>query len=207
MSDDRDDFDSDDIDAAELFRQQMAGVTPHKHKPKVSLKTAPGLDDGKAVRRAAAQQELAEERNHLVDSEVELLEPHCPLEYKGDGVQNGVYRKLKQGKYPQEARLDLHNMTVEHARHEVFEFIQQCWQYQLRVVTIVHGKGLNSKSNQALLKSYCNRWLRDLPSVQAFCSAQPRHGGAGAVYVQLKKSEQAKQENRDSLTRGRSQLD
>ena len=45
--------------------------------------------------------------------------------------------------------------------------------------------------------------LPDLDEVQAFASAQPQHGGLGAVYVLLGKSEKKKQENRDRLSRGR----
>lgn len=42
-----------------------------------------------------------------------------------------------------------------------------------------------------------------MDEVQAFCSAQPHHGGMGAVYVLLGKSERKKQENRDRISRGR----
>ena len=34
------------------------------------------------------------------------------LEYKKDGVQDGVFRKLRLGKYPITAKLDLHRRTL-----------------------------------------------------------------------------------------------
>jgi hypothetical protein len=43
--------------------------------------------------------------------------------------------------------------------------------------------------------------------VQAFHSAQPQHGGTGAVYVLLRKSEEKKQENRERFLRGRVPVD
>ncbi|WP_204264868.1 Smr/MutS family protein, partial [Escherichia coli] len=46
-----------------------------------------------------------------------------------------------------------------------------------------------------IIRSYLARWLPELPEVQAFCAALPHHGGSGACYVALRKSEQAKQEN------------
>jgi hypothetical protein len=43
--------------------------------------------------------------------------------------------------------------------------------------------------------------------VQAFHSAQPRHGGTGAVYVLLRKSERQKQLNRERFLKGRLPFD
>jgi len=45
--------------------------------------------------------------------------------------------------------------------------------------------------------------VRDL--VQAFHSAQPLHGGTGAVYVLLRKSAEKKRENRLNYMKGRIQ--
>jgi len=42
-----------------------------------------------------------------------------------------------------------------------------------------------------------------MEEIQAYCSAQPQHGGAGAVYIMLRKSETKKQENRDRFSRSR----
>ena len=156
-----------------------------------------------AARRAAATAQ-SNARNFLSTSEIELLDPYYVLEFKREGVQNGVFRRLKQGKYAIEARLDLHKMTVEQARLQVFEFIREAMKADLRTIMIVHGRGHHSESTGAVLKSYVNRWLPEMEEVQGFCSAQPQHGGAGAVYIMLRKSEKKKQENRDRLARGRS---
>ena len=118
-------------------------------------------------------------------------------------MQHGVFKKLKQGRYPSEARLDLHRLVVEKAREEVFSFIKESVKYDLRSLIIIHGKGNHTNSGSALLKSYVNKWLPEMDEVQAFCSAQPQHGGMGAVYVLLGKSESKKQQNRDKISRGR----
>jgi DNA-nicking Smr family endonuclease len=132
-----------------------------------------------------------------------MLDPYYPLEFKRAGVQNGVFRKLKQGKYPMDARLDLHRMTVERAREEVFGFIREALAYDLRNVMIVCGRGTHNNSPEAILKSYVNKWLPEFEEVLAFCSAVPQHGGTGAVYIMLKKSERRSQENRVQFNRGR----
>ena len=105
------------------------------------------------------------------------------LAFKRPGVQNGVFRKLKQGRYEAESRLDLHRMTAEIARREIFEFIEESHQLGLRSVLVIHGKGESKaeKERSSILKGCVDRWLRELEIVQAFHSAQPRHGGTGAV--------------------------
>jgi len=124
------------------------------------------------------------------------------LEYKANGVQEGVYRKLRLGKYSSEAVLDLHRKTLQQARQEVFEFIRDGYRVGLRTVMILHGKGERSNP-PALLKSYVNKWLPSLPEVMAFHSAQKKDGGAGAMYILLKKNEQHKQQNREHFMRTR----
>lgn len=192
------------MDDEDLFKQEMAGVKPLKQTGKVKLDKNKTPDSVLKARRESAQAKVEGDANHLSDAQVELLDPYYFIEFKRPGVQNGVYRKLKQGKYQQDARLDLHGMTVEQARKEVYDFIKQSHQYDLRTVIIIHGKGQRNKAAQAKLKSYVNRWLPDLAEVQAFCSAQPQHGGVGAAYVLLAKSEKKKQENRDRISKGRS---
>lgn len=190
-------------DDNELFLQEMGDVKPIAVEKKVKLKKEALSRDKLQARRDAATQVLEKDGNHLSSDYVELLDPYYPLEFKRPGVQHGVFKKLKQGKYRSEGRLDLHRMTVEVARKEVFDFIKESMRYDLRSLLIIPGKGLNSQSNAVTLKSYINRWLPDMEEVQAFCSAQPQHGGLGAVYILLGKSEKKKQENRDRLSRGR----
>ena len=70
---------------------------------------------------------------------------------------------------------------------------------------IIHGKGQTSAEQDrcSILKGCTDHWLRELDIVQAFNSAQPQHGGTGAVYVLLRKSEEKKRENREKFSKGR----
>jgi DNA-nicking Smr family endonuclease len=186
-----------------LFAEQMLGVKPLVIERRVALKKDEVDALSVAARREAATARHAP-RNFLSTSEPEILDPYHLLEFRRDGVQVGVFRRLKQGKYLLEARLDLHKMTVEQARSQVFEFIREAYKLDLRTVMIVHGRGHHNGAKGGVLKSYVNRWLPEMDEVQGFCSAQVQHGGAGAVYILLRKSERKKQENRDRFSRGRS---
>jgi DNA-nicking Smr family endonuclease len=201
---------SDEID---LFMQEMQGVVPLKHNDKADVSKS-NADDTAAIdeRRRLATEEKIADPNFLSEDYIEMLDAFHILDFKRDGVQNGVYRKLKLGKYPIEHRIDLHRMSVKRAREVVFDFIHLCQENDQRSLLLVHGKGLSQKlqeaqapspDDKAVLKSYVNKWLREIPAVMAFHSAQQSHGGAGAVYVLLRKSERKKEENRRRFIAGR----
>jgi len=190
----------------DLFAEEMAGVKPLGRDARVRLVKERLSEDQQRGRRRAAE---GEEKviNPLVDEGIMPLEAWFVLEFKRPGIQNGVYRKLRLGHYQVDARLDLHRMVVKQAREEVFSFIDEAGRLGLRTLLIVHGKG-QSKSHgdqTAVLKGYVNEWLQHLDPVQAFHSAQPQHGGTGAVYVLLKKSAEQKRENRLQYLKGRVQ--
>jgi DNA-nicking Smr family endonuclease len=133
--------------------------------------------------------------NFLTTGFLDIVPLATPLEFKREGLQNGVLDKLRTGKYPQQANLTLLRQPVEQSRQMLFAFILQARKEGLRNVLIVHGKGKADNSHANVIRSYLARWLTEFEDVQAFCSALPHHGGSGACYVALKKSEQAKQDN------------
>ena len=198
-------------DNDKVFSDLMSDVVPLKREPRADLgrRTTPDSHSSFEHRRRAAEQLPENDRNTLSDARVMPLDAWFVLSFKRAGVQNGVFRKFKQGKYEAESTLDLHRMTAEMARKEVFEFVQECHQSGLRNVLVIHGKG-ESKAEQersSILKGCVDHWLRDLDIVQAFHSAQSRHGGTGAVYVLLRKSEEKKRENREKFSKGRVSFD
>lgn len=149
------------------------------------LEQRPGFVN--ACRQQAALRDKTEDPNYLAMEALTMVAPTDVLAWKKDGVQEGVYRKLRLGKYPVERALDLHQMTVAQARQAVFNFMQASHQQGARTVLIMHGKG-SASPEPAKLKSYVNHWLRQLPMVLAFHSTVPSHGGTGAVYVLIKKN-------------------
>ena len=186
------------------FRQEMQGVKPLQTKERVDLRKTNVDNTSVVARREAAQQEtLRVDPNRLHSSEVKRVGPHDVLGFKRPGIQDGVYRKLRLGRYATEARLDLHRRTIEEARREVFRFVHDCMAHDIRSVLILPGKGDRSSTDPAVLKSYLVHWLVELEEVQAYHTAQPHHGGTGAFYVLLKKSEHKKQLAREQFSKGR----
>ncbi len=196
-------------DDDDLFRDEMAGVTPLQREQRVVRRPVSANKTALEHRRSAAVAEELPDRNKLTDTSIAPLDPWYVLSFKRPGVQNGVFRKLKQGRYEAQARLDLHRMTVERARREIFEFVEQSYQYGVRSALIIHGKGETrpERERASILKGCVDHWLRELDIVQAFHSALPQHGGTGAVYVLLRKSEEKKREAREQFAKGRVSLD
>lgn len=182
-----------------LFLQEMEGVKPLKTRQRADVKKSTTDTPGQELRRDAAQAELSDP-NFLSLDNPKRVEPYDHLEFKRSGVQEGVFKKMRLGKYEIEARLDLHQHTVKEARKSVFEFINDCSEHELRSLLIVHGRGLRSDP-PAIIKSYVNTWLREMDQVLAFHTAQKFHGGTAALYVVLRKSEMKKLENRELHSR------
>ena len=143
--------------------------------------------------KGCAQQEKADP---LSTTPLTMVDPFDVLSFKRPGVQNGVFRNLRQAKYQIDARLDLHRMSVESARLAVYQFIVDCVANDVRMALVTHGKGLG-RDHPALLKSCVAHWLPELDDVLAFHTAQKYHGGYGATYVLLKKSASKRQEARE----------
>lgn len=107
------------------------------------------------------------------------------------GLDRRVLQSLRRGDFAVHAHLDLHGMTRDVARDAVESFILKARRESTRCVLIVHGRGLNSKDKIPVLKTALHTWLergRIARSVLAFCTARPHDGGAGAVYVLLRRS-------------------
>ena len=171
-----------------FFLQAMQGVKKIEQKQKADLKQPHAATEAQKLRQqSATHTQVNSNPNHLQHYNVERIQPHDTLGFKCHGIQDSVYRKLRQGKYPIDARLDLHRMTIDVAREMVFSFIHDCVKYDLRTVLILPGKGDRNIEDPALLKSHLVHWLPQLDDVMAYHTAQPNDGGTGAMYVLLRK--------------------
>ena len=105
----------------DLFFSEMQDVTPLRSKPKADLKKRSTATPGQEIRRSSAQQEL-NDPNFLSLDNPKRVQPFDHLEYKKSGVQEGVFKKMRLGKYEIEARLDLHGHSAKEARKACIQF-------------------------------------------------------------------------------------
>lgn len=177
----------------DLFAREMADVKPLGADNRVLLKQVSGAQPGQEYRRHKAELDTQEADCPLSLILRRKLDVGDWLSFKRDGIQNGVYKNLRTGKYPQEATLNLNRMPPRQARDELVQFVGDCEETNVRSVLVFFGHG----ESGVLLKSYLAQWLPELKTVQVFHTALKHHGGSAAVYVLLRKSEQKRQENRE----------
>jgi DNA-nicking Smr family endonuclease len=173
-----------DVDetASELFRNAVADVKPLAQRPRAPLvrRKPPARALFTAADRAMV---LVESLQGLgVD---ELLDSGDEIQFRREGVQDRVLRKLKRGEYRVEDVCDLHGLRVDEAKAALREFLAEALARRLRCVRIIHGKGHGSGNRGPVLKNAVNLVLRKTAPVLAFTSARRVDGGTGAINVLL----------------------
>ena len=115
--------------------------------------------------------------------------PEDKLFFARPGLQQRQLQRLRRGQLAAGAELDMHGMTSAVARQALTDFIARCGERHVRCARIIHGKGAGPDGVVPVLKNRLNSWLRQHHDVLAFSSAQPQHGGSGALYVLLRSAQ------------------
>lgn len=128
----------------------------------------------------------------LISGKVEFEIEYCEDYMFGfvQGIDSKLFQKLKAGAFSYENYVDLHGQNADQAYDSLHFFIRESYLQGNRCVLVVTGKGRNSPGGQSILKREVFDWLAREPFrrvVLAFCTAQPKDGGAGALYVLLRK--------------------
>lgn len=166
-----------DPEACAVFREAMQGVNPQRHDRASHRRPAP-------ARRLRRMEEQEDHRLYprpaagRFDDDEETV-------FARNGLQRSAIRRLRRGGIPREAEVDLHGCRVAEAEQLLARSLRECLRQEIRCVLIIHGKGLRSPNDEAILKHETAHWLRLHPGVLAYCPAQPRDGGGGALYVLL----------------------
>ena len=101
--------------------------------------------------------------------------------------------KLARGSEPIDDRIDLHGMTQADAHAALNHFLRRAQARGARMVLVITGKGARADdafSERGILKRQVPHWLESAalrPLVVGFESAGIGHGGAGALYVRLRR--------------------
>jgi len=159
-------------DDAKAFEQAMREVDPLAD----SVERVPARrPQPKAPALAAAQFELTSGDDHQ--------------QGLAKGADPQQLARLEAGEWLPELTLDLHGLTAEAARVEVVRGLRQARRGGLRVVRIVHGRGLRSAAGP-VLKMALPQWLALPPhgqDVLAFTTAGRLGAGGGATLVLLRR--------------------
>ena len=181
----QDSFSDDDLD---LFRQAVKGTRPIKHQQADVSKPPRDRANIAASRQRATVRQNEVVVDGLSDQFVIDVDPEQELAWASNGVQDSQLRKLKQAHIPFDGSIDLHGLTIERAREQLWAFLAEAVKQEIRCVRVTHGKARRLDGRKPMMKSHVNTWLRQHDSVLAFASCIPRHGGTGSVYVLLRRT-------------------
>ncbi len=108
-----------------------------------------------------------------------------------------AYVRMRRGRLVPEARMDLHGMTVAEAHSALIAFVMRAHGAGLRLVLVITGKGKSGPDlaggapRGGVLRHQVPHWLQLPPlgsRVLQVAEAHISHGGAGAIYVYLRRS-------------------
>jgi DNA-nicking Smr family endonuclease len=176
------------LDDEAMFRQAVDGVRrigvqrPSRVVPKLEVTLEIVSEDA----------EVLAQLSDLVSGvgTFELTETEEYVEGTRLGLDPRLVTRLRRGEFAVQAHTDLHGMIQADAKQALEEFIVNSVRKGLRAVLVVHGRGLRSPGGMPVLKHAAAQWLSHGHIggyVLAFATARPADGGAGAMYVLLRR--------------------
>jgi len=115
-------------------------------------------------------------------------------------IDRRLTQRLGRGLRKVDARIDLHGMRQGEAREVLYAFLARSRAKGLSLVLVITGKGSATGREEAgfmpdrdigILRQAVPQWLalpRFRPFVVGFTPAHRRHGGEGALYVQIRRA-------------------
>jgi len=176
MGGDRVDSDHD------LFAEAMSKVKPIQTADKVRM-TKP-----KAQRRHYSYKTSHAQITDQGASAQRLHATQEPWLWIADGISRENIKRLAGGQPAIGLNIDLHGFNRDAALRLLDDAMQQAMAEQIRVVCIVHGRGLHSEGGKAILKQAVYDWLCAGPLAHRMLAviSQPGSGG-GACLVLLRR--------------------
>ncbi len=177
-----------DGDDARLWQAVSQGVTPlRKRTPPARLPPPPESEPPPKAKTTPGRARPAPAKPPPEPPRPPELPPL--VSGQAAGVDKRTAQRLKRGQLVIEATLDLHMHTQAQAHAALDAFLALAQDRGRRCVLVITGKGRAGEAG-GVLRANVPRWLNQPPNrtrVLAIAEAQPKHGGAGALYVLLKR--------------------
>lgn len=157
----------------------------------------------RAPKGAAAPPPLPEttpppaQRGRVPPLRVPAATPVAQQKPLADSLDGGWDRRLRRGAAQPDWTIDLHGHTLDSARRTLDAALDQALAEGVRVLLLITGKpprdgdrDLDGRPRRGLIRASIGTWLqssRHAGRIAAVRNAHPRHGGAGALYVILRR--------------------
>ena len=115
--------------------------------------------------------------------------PQAPHPKRGpaEGIEPRRKHRIAKERDPIGAHIDLHGLGQDQARAALERFVLRSWDEGMRAILVITGKGVRG---DGVLRRMTPEWLADprlRHAVAGISEAHHRHGGAGAIYIALKR--------------------
>jgi DNA-nicking Smr family endonuclease len=146
---------------------------------------------------AAADEELVEPAIAPASPTARAIKPSAPPLPPGQPpplapLGRRMRARVARGREAIDARLDLHGLTQSEAHAELLRFLRAASGRGARLVLVITGKGRRGEADgeRGVLRRQVPQWL-GMAEFRAFVigfeDAHVTHGGAGALYVRIRK--------------------
>lgn len=172
-----------------IYKRGVRPLIKQKTRSAVRKKSAPPTSARKKAHasRKETAADIAEHANNSPYVQIAIPPQRSVWEmYRPDAH---TLKRLKTGKLSPAASLDLHGLTQAEAHRALAAFVIASHRAGHRCVLVITGKG--SARKPSVLKEQVPRWLTSGPMTTPLVgiqAAEERHGGAGALYLMLKRS-------------------
>ncbi len=123
---------------------------------------------------------------------------HCGVKPKpSSNTLDGTWdKKIGTGQITPDRMIDLHGCNLAAAHHRLDRGLDEAIRDGVRVILLVTGRAPRTGGSRidlplrGIIRSSVGDWLaasRHRPAIAAVRNAHPRHGGAGALYIVLRR--------------------
>jgi DNA-nicking Smr family endonuclease len=167
---------------AALWRRVVDSVTPmHGALPAAPLAQADAKED-------------TEKGDTYLSSKRYVSPAPSPAESRKPGpgttLDGGWDKRLARGLVQPDRSLDLHGHNLATAYDLLGRKLREAVADGVRVLLLITGKPPSDKSGRGAIRAAVGDWLAASPyagDIAAVRNAHPRHGGAGALYIILRR--------------------
>ncbi|MSO80600.1 MAG: hypothetical protein EXQ97_02945 [Alphaproteobacteria bacterium] len=178
-------------DGPELFRRALAEVRPLKVR-KRTAHSRPAIVESQLIAKNSQHPRKPGMATGITKVVPSALAPGAAP--AAPGQDRRTAERLRRGRLPAEARLDLHGEFQEQAYRLLVGFVTRAAADDRRVVLVITGKGRSTTDEWGrgggVLRRQVPHWLTQPPLAALVLStapARPDHGGDGALYVLLRR--------------------
>lgn len=144
----------------------------------------------------------APKRGRVPPARVPAATPVAQQKPLADSLDGGWDRRLRRGVTTPDWTVDLHGHTLDSARRLLDSMLDQAVAEGIRVILLITGKPpreddrhYDGRPRRGLIRASIGTWLqssRHAGRIAAVRNAHPRHGGAGALYVILRREREGR---------------